>query len=128
MSYTDRNIVRQLQRDDLGILSERQVAAIRKKMNMVRRMTVWDRRQADEQLEGLVRQELDSGAIEGYGRRLLEKWFRMKGYVTTRESLFAIVKRLDPEGLDRRTRDLNRRKGEYIVPGLDYLWLNLCRY
>lgn len=48
MSYTDRNIVRQLQRDNLGILSERQVAVVRKK---IRRMTVWDRRQADERLE-----------------------------------------------------------------------------
>jgi hypothetical protein len=40
MSYADKNIVRQLQRDNLGVLSERRVATIRKKMNMVRRMTV----------------------------------------------------------------------------------------
>jgi hypothetical protein len=32
------------------------------------------------------------------------------------------VKSLDPEGLRRRTYDLNRKRGEYIVPGPDYLW------
>jgi len=32
------------------------------------------------------------------------------------------VKQLDPVGLERRTRDLNRKKGEYIVPGPDFIW------
>ena len=36
--------------------------------------------------------------------------------------MFSIVKRLDPKGLELRTADKNRRKGEYIVPGPDYIW------
>jgi hypothetical protein len=39
-----------------------------------------------------------------------------------RDSLFSIVKQLDPVGLERRTRDLNRKKGEYIVPSPDFIW------
>jgi hypothetical protein len=47
-------------------------------------MTVWERKQADEQLIELVQKELDSGVIEGYGRGLLDAWFRRKGVATTR--------------------------------------------
>jgi hypothetical protein len=39
-----------------------------------------------------------------------------------RDSLFSIVKQLDPVGLEHRTRDLNRKKGEYIVPSPDFIW------
>ena len=42
--------------------------------------------------------------------------------ITYRDNLFEIVKRLDPESLERRTKDLNRKKGEYVVPGPDYIW------
>jgi hypothetical protein len=47
-------------------------------------MTVWERQRANEQLIELVRRELDSGVIEGYGRSLLDTWFRRKGISTTR--------------------------------------------
>jgi hypothetical protein len=33
-----------------------------------------------------------------------------------------IVKELDPVGLSRRTNDLNRKRGEYIVPRLNFIW------
>ncbi len=36
--------------------------------------------------------------------------------------MFSIVRRFDTEGLARRTADLNRKKGEYIVPGPDFIW------
>jgi len=32
------------------------------------------------------------------------------------------VKQLDPVGLSRRTNDLNRKRGEYIVPGPNFIW------
>jgi len=83
-SYNDANIVRRLNKDGQGPISERQVARIRKKMGFVRRMTIWERARADKQLIELVQQELDQGHIEGYGRSLLEKWFRQKGISTTR--------------------------------------------
>jgi hypothetical protein len=83
-SYSDQNIVRQLEREDLGPISARQVAIIRKKIGFVRRMSVYERARADQQLVQLVREELDTGIIESYGRSLLEKWFRQKGVSTTR--------------------------------------------
>lgn len=38
------------------------------------------------------------------------------------DTLFGIVKTLDPAGVERRAYRLNKPpKGEYIVPGPDYL-------
>jgi hypothetical protein len=36
--------------------------------------------------------------------------------------LFSIVKQLDTVGLQCRTNDLNRKRGEYIVPGPNFIW------
>jgi hypothetical protein len=83
-SYSDLHIVQQLSQDGQLVISIRQVASIRKKIGFVRRMTVWERQRANEQLIELVRRELDSGVIEGYGRSLLDTWFRRKGISTTR--------------------------------------------
>jgi hypothetical protein len=47
-------------------------------------MTVWQRAEANKQLVNLVREELDKGDIESYGRNLLEGWFRRKGVSITR--------------------------------------------
>lgn len=33
-----------------------------------------------------------------------------------------MVKLLNPEGVERRAKDLQRVRGEYIVPGLDFIW------
>ena len=43
--------------------------------------------------------------------------------ITNRDRLFAMVKRLDPDGVYRRANDLQRHRGEYIVPGPNQLWL-----
>jgi hypothetical protein len=33
-----------------------------------------------------------------------------------------MVRELNPEGVHRRTKDLQRRRGEYVVPGPDFIW------
>lgn len=42
--------------------------------------------------------------------------------ITNRDRLFAAVKQLDPDGVYRRANDLQRHRGEYIVPGPNWLW------
>jgi hypothetical protein len=39
-----------------------------------------------------------------------------------RDRLFAAIRILDPEGITRRLNDLQRCRGEYIVPGPNYIW------
>ena len=36
--------------------------------------------------------------------------------------MFAAVRTIDPEGVERRRNDLQRHRGEYIVPGPNYIW------
>ena len=79
MSYSDSQITRQLEMDGMGLISNRQVAKIRKRIGFVRRMTVWECEAADKKLKQLVQKELDSREIEGYGRNLLNTWFCIKG-------------------------------------------------
>jgi len=83
---------------------------------------VWEQAEADSKLWEIVQAELDKGEIEGYSKELLIKYFCTKGVNTSWDSLFAIVKQLDPVGLSRRTNNLNRKRGEYIVPGLNFIW------
>jgi transposase InsO family protein len=85
-------------------------------------MSVLQRNEADIHLQEIVRTALASGQIHGYGARLLQQWFRKEGYLTTRDRLYNIVRQLDPAGVKARTTDANRKKGEYIVPGPDYVW------
>jgi hypothetical protein len=60
------------------------VERIRVAQGCKRRMTVWERADADKKLWDIVKEELDKGTIEGYGKELLQKYFRTKGHATSR--------------------------------------------
>ena len=47
-------------------------------------MSVWEWAEANQKLWDIVKEELDKGTIEGYGKELLQKYFRMKGHATSR--------------------------------------------
>jgi hypothetical protein len=53
-------------------------------------MTAWERVEANSELWHIVQEELDKGTIEGYGKELLQKYFRMKGLNTTRYCFFPL--------------------------------------
>lgn len=94
------------------------------------------------QLRAIVREELDKGTAQGFGRGYLYTHFRNQGYIASRwvllrtkglvrqevannrirDRLFAIVKELDPEGVAARAKDMQRHRGDYIVPGPNYVW------
>jgi hypothetical protein len=99
-------------------------------------MSVWKQAEVNQKLWNIVKEELDKGTIEGYKKELLQKYFCIKGYATSqyiysktyiykaniyKDSLFSIVKQLDSIKLKCRTRDLNRKKGEYIVYSLNFI-------
>jgi hypothetical protein len=136
MNFSDDIIVRSLRQEGYTI-GKTTVQRIRKAQGCKRRMSVWERAEANQKLWDIVKEELDKGTIEGYRKKLLQKYFRTKGYATSRyiysltsytkliflysDSLFSIVKQLDPVRLNRRTRDLNQKKGEYIVLSPDFI-------
>ena len=41
----------------------------------------------------------------------------------SRSSVACLLKELDPRGSSARKRNLNRKRGEFVVLGPDYVWL-----
>jgi len=83
MNFPDDIIVRALNEDGHRI-GKTTVARIRKAQGCKRWMTAWEREEANLELWNIVKEELDKGTIEGYGKELLQKYFRTKGLNTTR--------------------------------------------
>jgi hypothetical protein len=93
--------------------------------------------EADRLVRRLVTEELEKGVIDGYGRRYLATHFRQNGHIVARYSLplyyrinanwirdrlFRAYRTLNPEAVERRHRDMQRHRGEYIVPGPNFIW------
>ena len=78
--------------------------------------------QADEVVQKLISDELEKGVIDGYGRSYLYTHFRQQGHIIARDRLFRIYRTINPEGVERRKRDLQRHRGEYLVPGPNFIW------
>ncbi|KAI4211630.1 MAG: hypothetical protein LQ351_005533, partial [Letrouitia transgressa] len=96
---------------------------VRKDLNLIRKFISVERKQAlQEMMQEVVQQEIQKGNIQGYGRGLVYNHFRRQGYIFPRDKLFSLYRTLLPDVVDRRKRDLQRRRGEYIVPGPNFLW------
>src|SRR5579871_4944873 len=74
-NLTDDEIVFALQQQGWRV-NKRTVARIRKSQGLRRRFSAFERQVAVDALWNVIAKELDSGSIEGYGRRLLQVHFR----------------------------------------------------
>src|SRR6266516_757512 len=83
MNFPDDMIVRALNEEGCPI-GKTAVGRIRKAQGCKRKLSVWERVEADSKLWEIVQKELDQGNIEGYGKELLYRYFRTKGVNTTR--------------------------------------------
>jgi hypothetical protein len=77
---------------------------------------------ADLLVRGILEEELKKGVVDGYGRQYLQVHLKQRYHCVARDRLFRIYRTINPEGVDRRKRDVQRRRGEYIVPGPNWLW------
>jgi hypothetical protein len=75
---------------------------------------------ADELVRKICEEGLKGGL--GYGKGYLFTHFRLKRNCVARDRLFHIYRTLNPEGGERRRRDVQRRRGEYIVPRPNFIW------
>lgn len=78
--------------------------------------------ESNRRIHQLVSDELQKGVIDGYGYRYLYTHLRQKGHIAARNRLFQIYRTINPAAVDRRKRDLQRHRGEYIVPGPNFIW------
>jgi hypothetical protein len=76
----DKEIIRALEKDGIKI-SQSTLTAIRLRIGLQRRVVnPEDIQQTDDIVREAVREQLNSGRIEGYGRGHLYRFFRLKGY------------------------------------------------
>ena len=66
------------------------VIRICKSQGIIRRMSAWDWQEANKKLWDVIQKELDSGAIEGYGKGLLYTHFKRLGYQVSRLVVYLI--------------------------------------
>jgi hypothetical protein len=92
-------------------------------LNLRRRMvTDEEKATAEETARQAIIKALDSGEIEGYGYNFLQIYLRQRGYAFARRTLIEVYRTLNPAAIDRRKRDLQRHRGQFIVPGPNWLW------
>ncbi|EEA18591.1 hypothetical protein TMatcc_005566 [Talaromyces marneffei ATCC 18224] len=118
----DRQIIHALEKNGIKI-SQSTLTTIRRRLGLHRRVVnPEDIQNINDLVRAEVQKQLNSGRIEGYGRGHLYRFFRLKGYNIARDRLYSIVQELDPDGVKRRKSDVYRRRGEYVVPGPNYIW------
>ena len=80
--FTNDKIILALnsERSKDNCVNKRTVVRICKSQGLVRRISAWDRQEANKKLWDIVQQELDTRAIEGYGKGLLYIYFKCLGY------------------------------------------------
>lgn len=127
-------------------INARTLRRVRGKLGLVRRTD--DPIQKQNQKEttlGLLLEEIQKGTIEGYGSETLYRHMRQAGqhvprsylsttYLLHRDSILTIYcliyrdlirqlyHTLLPDAVQRRNRDLQRRRGAYIVRGPNEIW------
>ena len=118
----DKDMLHVLQQEGFQI-GKYALVRLRFELNLRRReYTVEQQQKADIIVRNLVAQELEKGAIDGYGRRYLYTYFRQRGFICARDRLFQAYRTLNPQAVESRKQDLQRHRGEYIVPGPDFIW------
>jgi hypothetical protein len=65
-------------------LNKRGLQRLRKKIGLLRRVSLQNREEADQLLLSLVQKELDKGTIEGFGRGNLYTYFRNSMHIVSR--------------------------------------------
>ncbi|KAL9614761.1 MAG: hypothetical protein Q9167_000752 [Letrouitia subvulpina] len=121
MALNDSDMLQVLHKEGFQI-SLRGLRRLRKDLNLTAHISVEQKQLLRETMQTIVRQELQKGVIQGYGRRLVYDHFRQQGYNFPRDKLFSVYRTLLLDASDRRKNDLQRRRGEYIVPEPNYIW------
>lgn len=118
----DKDILAVLQAEGFNI-GKYVLVRLRFELGLRRRIRgVEEQQKADELVRRLVAEELEKGVIDGYGRGYLHTHFRQRGHIIARDRLFQAYRTINFEAVERRKRDLQRHRGEYIVPGPNFVW------
>ena len=90
LGFTDLEILHALKHEGYRIKMT-SLVRIWREQKLWRWLLVFDQAALEEQLREAIKDELDKGSIEGYGRRLLYTHFRTTGFIATRLEIFHII-------------------------------------
>ncbi|KAF6238756.1 hypothetical protein HO173_003263 [Letharia columbiana] len=104
-------------------VTPRGLIRIRKELGFKRLEQSQEKREhMDEVVRRLIEQKLGKNVIQSYGRGQLVEHFRKLGHPVARDRLFAQYRTILPDAVDRRLRDVQRKRGEYVGPGPNLVW------
>jgi hypothetical protein len=83
LGFTDNEMLHALKIEGYQ-LGRTSLVRIQREQRLWRRLSIFDRAALKEQLQEAIKEELDKGSIEGYGRGLLYTHFRTIGFIATR--------------------------------------------
>ncbi|XP_020563208.2 uncharacterized protein LOC110016040 [Oryzias latipes] len=116
IGFTNKEILNLLATQNQIIISIRTLKRICRKLGLFRRKHHTD---LEEILTFVEEEMIGSGQLQGY--RWLHQRALQRGFVVSQETIRALIKILDPEGVDlRRARRLRRR--QYTCRGPNALW------
>ncbi|KAI8940778.1 hypothetical protein NX059_002044 [Plenodomus lindquistii] len=122
LGLEDSEIRRLLEKEGTPI-SREALARLRYEMGLKRSIRNEEVRQAAVvTAREAIEEQLLEGIIDGYGKRMLQLHFRQRGMFFTRDLLFKEYAAINPEAVQRRLNDHQRRRGEYIVNGPNWCW------
>jgi transposase InsO family protein len=107
-------------------ITKRTMQKIRRDMGLPQRVQgVVSVEEATVQLTDALEKELAKGYVGSYGRDYLFRHLRAEGIPATKTRAFAILKQLDPVGIQNRQPSFLRKRnraGRLEVPGPNYMW------
>lgn len=122
MALTSEEVLEILTKKGKAI-SGRSLRRIRKRLGIrLRCDDSTERIRQIEELREILLVEDVIGDIEGFGRRLQHVYLRSQGVFFPRDLIFEVYRTLNPEAIDRRGYDLQRRRGAYTCPGPNWVW------
>ena len=119
----DNEILRTLKAEGFTVTLGGLVRIRKEELDLYRRLITQEHQETSETIvRSKLIDELEHGIIDGYGRELLYAHFQQLKIPVARSRLFSIYRTLAPDAIDRRKRNMQRHRGEYIVPGPNFIW------
>ncbi|MCJ1360478.1 MAG: hypothetical protein MMC33_010483 [Icmadophila ericetorum] len=100
---------------------------LRRKLNLPQRIYTSEAnppvQYQEEELEKAVKDEINKGFSEVYGQKLLYTRLRRKTQISaSRHRVAKALRNVDPEGVHRRLRGIQRKRGQFVTQGKNFIW------
>ena len=119
---SDEEILTVLQSEGYTI-QDWKLKQIRKDMGLFRKVQGAENlEESNTQLRTAIAAELDCDQVKQYGREFFYRHLRTQRIPVARNRMFALMKELDPVGVEEQCKDAYNRHGTFQVPGPNFLW------